>query len=156
MTNDQKPRRKAIRLKEYDYSLPGHYYLTICTQNRRCLLGKIIDEKMVLNRYGKIVNKYWRKLPEKFNNISLDEYIIMPNHLHGIIVINDDVPNNVGAGFSRPKISLGQIVAWFKLSIHQTNKLYYLRFGGNNRQRARRPDKKRVGKPDPYRQKIPI
>ncbi|PIS15037.1 hypothetical protein COT63_02080 [Candidatus Shapirobacteria bacterium CG09_land_8_20_14_0_10_38_17] len=122
---EEKPfaNRKRIRLKEYDYSLPGYYFVTICTQNRQYLFGNIVNEKMALNEMGKIINQYWQKLPEKFNNVLLDEYIIMPNHLHGIIHI-------VGAGFSRPtetgfsrptetrfsrpKISLEQIIAWFK------------------------------------------
>lgn len=86
--------RKPNRLKHFDYSTSGYYFLTICTKNRECLFGKIIDRKMVLNRAGLIINKYWLELQNKFKNISLDVYQIMPNHIHGIIII-DDVGNDL-------------------------------------------------------------
>lgn len=127
MSNNQKPRRKVIRLKEYDYSLPGYYFVTICTQDRQYLLGKIIDGTIILNQYGKIVDKIINQLPNRYQNIDLDVYQIMPNHIHMIIAINDHIANNVvGAGSSRPKIPLGQIVAWFKYqSTKQINHIIY-------------------------------
>jgi len=79
-------KRKPIRLRGYDYSQSGWYYITICTQNRKCLFGEIKNGKMALNNMGLLVKKYWNKLIDKFN-IELDEYIIMPNHIHGIMVI---------------------------------------------------------------------
>ena len=82
------PQRKQIRLTGYDYSLPGYYYVTVCTQKRKNILGKIVNGEMKLNKIGRMINQCWQKLPEKFTNVSLDEYIIMPNHLHGIVVIN--------------------------------------------------------------------
>ena len=106
MTNDQKPliHRKSTRLIKYDYSLPGYYFITICSQDRQYLFGKIVNEKMKLNNIGKTIDGYWHKLPEKFNNILLDKHTVMPNHLHGIIVINDDVANNtVGAPLWAPE-----------------------------------------------------
>jgi len=79
--------RQSVRLKEYDYTQEGAYSVTICTKSRKCLFGDIIDEKMVLNEYGKIVDKCCEKIPEHFPHVELDEYIIMPNHIHGIINI---------------------------------------------------------------------
>ena len=87
--------RHSIRLKNYDYSQSGLYFITICTQNRECILGEIIDGKMKLNAAGKIIESIWKSLPKRFP-VVLDEYQIMPNHLHEIIVIES---NNVGAGF---------------------------------------------------------
>src|SRR5438445_12726107 len=81
--------RKSIRLKGYDYSQHGAYFITICTQNREYFFGKIVDKKMVLHDSGKMVDIWWMKLFEKFPDISMDAYVIMPNHIHGIIIIND-------------------------------------------------------------------
>ena len=86
--------RKPNRLKHFDYSSKGWYFVTICTKNSECLFGEIIDRKMVLNRAGLIINKYWLELQNKFKNISLDVYQIMPNHIHGIVII-DNVGNDL-------------------------------------------------------------
>ncbi len=101
-TTSQPPQRKSIRLKNYDYSQNGAYFITVCTQNRDYLFGEIIDEKMKLNDAGRMIDKQWHELPKRFNHISLDEYVVMPNHLHGIIVIrtteaNTNISNIVGA-----------------------------------------------------------
>ena len=67
-------KRKQIRLRKYDYSNAGWYFVTICTQNRECLFGNIVNDKMILNEYGLIVNKYWLMIPNHFNNVELDEF----------------------------------------------------------------------------------
>ena len=79
--------RKSIRLKGYDYTQLGYYYVTICVQNRECLLGSVKDSLVELNKFGKIVDQKWNNIPKHFSNTTLDEYIIMPNHIHGIIGI---------------------------------------------------------------------
>lgn len=81
------PQRKSIRLKNYDYSSVGLYFITICTQNRKHLLGKISDGKMMLNNAGEMVNKIWFKIPQFYPPTKLHEFIIMPNHIHIIIEI---------------------------------------------------------------------
>jgi len=81
------PRRKSIRLKGYDYSQAGLYFITICVKNREYLFGKIKNGKMLLNDAGKMVKKQWLKLPERFKNIQLHEFIVMPNHFHAILEI---------------------------------------------------------------------
>ncbi|MFA5363364.1 MAG: transposase [Candidatus Omnitrophota bacterium] len=87
--------RKPNRLKNYDYSQGGAYFITICSHNRDYLFGEIADGKMRLNEYGGIVENEWIKSPEIRAEIKLDEYIVMPNHIHGIILIeNPDVGGN--------------------------------------------------------------
>jgi putative transposase len=108
--------RKRLRLKEYDYSLGGTYYVTICTKDREDLFGKIVGGVMQMNQYANIVQRCLRELPEHYPDIMLDEFIIMPNHVHGIIIIIDDA---VGTGL-RPvptrikRYSLSEIVRAFK------------------------------------------
>ena len=79
--------RRSIRLKNYDYSQSGLYFITICTQNRECLFGEIIDDKINLNIAGKMVENIWLEIPQIFTDTKLHEYIIMPNHFHAIIEI---------------------------------------------------------------------
>lgn len=83
--------RRSIRLKGYDYSQAGLYFITICVHGRKCLFGKIVDNEMVLNDFGTIAYQQWEKLSERFTNMELDVFQIMPNHMHGIIVLNDFV-----------------------------------------------------------------
>ncbi|MBI4683330.1 MAG: transposase [Nitrospirae bacterium] len=79
--------RRSIRLKEYDYSQAGAYFVTICTQNRDCTFGDIVGREMRLNDAGRMVEIIWNDLPGHNDNIELDEFIVMPNHFHGIIFI---------------------------------------------------------------------
>lgn len=83
--------RCSIRLKGYDYSQNGAYFVTICTHNRECLFGDVVGEKMMVNEYGRAVQTVWDRLPNHYLHVELDEWIIMPNHVHGIVVL-------VGAG----------------------------------------------------------
>jgi REP element-mobilizing transposase RayT len=87
--------RKSIRLKGWDYSRPGAYFVTLCVQDRECLFGKIISGRMVLNAAGKMVEKWHLELANKFTTIKIDEYVVMPNHFHSIIIIVP--PHTVGA-----------------------------------------------------------
>ena len=90
--------RRSIRLDGYDYSQKGAYYITICTHNRACLFGEIhvgagpcACPELILNNAGKMIEVVWNEIPEYYPGYTIDEYIIMPNHIHGIIC-------NVGAG----------------------------------------------------------
>ena len=87
------PNRKSLRLPDYDYSQPGAYFVTIVTGRRKCLFGEIENGTIKLSILGQIVEKVWENLPERFPNIICDNYIIMPNHIHGIIEI-------IAAGFA--------------------------------------------------------
>ena len=79
--------RRSIRLKGYDYSQTGAYFISVCADNRECLFGDIRMEKPILNQFGKIIYNKWNQIPKNFPNIQLDVFIIMPNHLHGIVRI---------------------------------------------------------------------
>lgn len=83
----KQPSRKIIRLQEYDYSQPGLYFVTICTRDKVCVFGNIVDDEMVLNRFGKIVERTWQEIPQHFRGVELDGFVVMPNHVHGIIAI---------------------------------------------------------------------
>lgn len=80
-------KRRSIRLKGYDYSQAGLYFITICCQNRECRFGNVVNGKMQLNDAGTMVENEWLKLPERFNNVQLHEYVVMPNHFHVIFEI---------------------------------------------------------------------
>ena len=80
-----RPKRRSIRLPEYDYSRTGVYFVSICTKDRKCLFGDIEDHKMVVNDPGRMVDKWYLELENKFQDIRCGEYIIMPNHFHAII-----------------------------------------------------------------------
>jgi len=79
---------RSIRLKGYDYSQSGAYFLTICTQNRESLSGDVVDGEMRLNDAGHMVWDAWHKIPEHFPHAGIDEFIVMPNHFHGIIMLS--------------------------------------------------------------------
>ncbi|MEA2097954.1 MAG: transposase [Patescibacteria group bacterium] len=79
--------RRSIRLKNYDYASDGAYFMTICVQNKEHRFGDVIDGKMILNSAGEMIRKWLFELKNKFENVELDEYIIMPNHIHLIIFI---------------------------------------------------------------------
>jgi REP element-mobilizing transposase RayT len=82
-------RRSSIRLKNYDYSQSGMYFITICVQKHQWLFGKISDGGMILNDFGKIAYNEWMNTPHIRRNVQLDAFVVMPNHIHGIIVITD-------------------------------------------------------------------
>jgi putative transposase len=95
--------RRSIRLKDYDYSQQGAYFVTICAKSRRCLFGEIIDGEIRLNE----IRDQWVRSTEVRKEIYIVEFVIMPNHLHGIVVIED---NPVGATGGRPVSPKGRIV----------------------------------------------
>lgn len=82
-------KRRSIRLKGYDYSQAGLYFITICCENRICRFGKIQNGEMILNEYGRIAYNEWEKTPDIRNHVELGEFIIMPNHIHGIIRLGE-------------------------------------------------------------------
>ncbi|MGB9499976.1 MAG: transposase [Dissulfuribacterales bacterium] len=82
-------KRQSIRLRKYDYSQAGAYFVTICTQNRECFFGNMVNEEMVLNDSGKMVKMIWDELPFNYPGVNIDEFQIMPNHVHGIIILDN-------------------------------------------------------------------
>lgn len=114
MTYDpSKHHRKSIRLRGYDYSQAGLYFITICLQDRKCLFGEILiganhnspqnnSPQMKLSDIGKIANACWLEIPEHFPNVVLHDYVVMPNHIHGIVeIVATDL---VGAKYFSPQI----------------------------------------------------
>jgi putative transposase len=113
-------RRKTIRLKEYDYSQPGEYFITICTFDKEYKFGEIVAEEMRLSPEGIIAQQCWKQIPRHFENAELDEFVIMPNHIHGIIILNDhgrDVQLNVPTRLSPKKGSLSVIMRTYKAAV---------------------------------------
>jgi len=94
-----KHHRRSIRLKDYDYSSPGAYFVTICAQNREFMFGEISFGEMILNDAGKMIETTWNELPQNYPGVAIDEFIIMPNHFHGIILLtgkNVDIASERG------------------------------------------------------------
>ena len=81
------PQRKSLRLKHYDYTQNGFYFITICIQNKTCLLGEIIDKNMILNEAANMIHTIWHEIPQYYKGFKVHEFVIMPNHIHGIIEI---------------------------------------------------------------------
>ena len=79
--------RRSIHLPGYDYTHPGAYYITICSWNRELLFGEIKDEKMILNKFGEIVEDEWMRTFSLRPDTSVDAFAVMPNHIHGIILL---------------------------------------------------------------------
>lgn len=79
--------RRSIRLQGYDYTQAGAYFVTVCSQNRECLFGKIENAEMRLNAAGNMIESTWNEIPGNYPGIDIAEFIVMPNHIHGIIVI---------------------------------------------------------------------
>jgi hypothetical protein len=102
-------KRQSIRLKGYDYSQSGLYFITICCYQRECLFGNIINSQIILNNFGQLIKEEWLKSAEIRKEIEFDDFVIMPNHFHGIVIINQEInsdfmkndvdfqDNNVGA-----------------------------------------------------------
>ena len=121
MTHDLKRhRRRSIRLKDYDYSQSGAYFITISTYNKECLFGEIVDSQTHLNKFGWVISEEWLRSIKLRQEIELDEFVIMPNHIHGIVII---IESNVGATGRSPLLkgpkpkSIGAFVAGFKSAV---------------------------------------
>ena len=113
---NQLPQRNHPRLKNYDYSAPGAYYVTICTHNRHCLLSRIVGrglapaetEEVVYSHWGKIAEKQLKSLEKRYSYVKIDRYVIMPNHIHTVIILTAEA-----AGAS-PRPTLMDIMCVYK------------------------------------------
>ncbi|MCX5699193.1 MAG: transposase [Candidatus Omnitrophica bacterium] len=105
-------KRKTNRLQKYDYSQGGYYFVTICTKGRGEWFGKIENGAMVLNEYGAIAAIYWADIPKYYPGVGMDEWVVMPNHIHGIIVISPVGTEQCSVPTQR--VSLSQIIKSFK------------------------------------------
>ena len=128
-----KNNRKSIRLQSYDYSNPGYYFVTICTKDREAIFGKIVNGVMVKNKLGNIAYKYWLRMPIQYDYVRIPAFVIMPNHVHGIIQITQKHNPTVGAIYELPlrlgiidqetyrkerrQMYLSKIVGWYKMNV---------------------------------------
>ncbi|MCJ7813616.1 transposase [bacterium] len=112
----EKHHRRSIRLKGYDYSSPGYYFVTICTYQRIEKFGKVKDGEMILNPCGRIIHQIWQTIPEYHHQTDLDEFIVMPNHIHGIIIIKSFVGTEQCSVPTKPEFYglLSKIIKSFK------------------------------------------
>jgi REP element-mobilizing transposase RayT len=111
------PVRKSLHLNDYDYGRNGLYFITICTQNRSCLLGQISDNKMQLNDVGLMIENGWNNLPIRYPSMSLDAFVVMPNHIHGILKIDPCLVGESLAGSRSDSFkihSLHEVIGGFK------------------------------------------
>jgi REP element-mobilizing transposase RayT len=114
--------RRTARLPQYDYTRTGAYFVTVCTWHRACLFGEIVDERVRLSPEGEVVHEEWRRTALIRPGVELDAFIVMPNHLHGVILLpGSDISHNrtgsrQGRAF-RASGSLGSVVAGFKQAV---------------------------------------
>src|SRR4030043_1181769 len=108
----QRYHRRSIRLKGYDYSIPGAYFITIVTHLQVSLFGEVVVGEMRVNQYGKIAHRAWMDLPSHYPQVTLDAFIVMPNHVHGIVLINemDEVDRGRGGSQTLPSELGGLII----------------------------------------------
>jgi putative transposase len=117
--NPELHHRRSIRLKGYDYSTAGAYFITICTHEREQLFGDILDRTMVLNELGHITQVHWQKLARHHANLILDRSVVMPNHLHGIMILDSSIEDSK---------SISEIIGSFKtFSAREINKIRKLK-----------------------------
>ncbi len=102
---DQRWRRKTLRLNVRDYSAPGFYYITICTLDKTLWLGNIANDEICLSPAGRIVQSVWESLPQRFPGMGLDGFVVMPNHVHGIILLTEHLRYNRPGQISKPTLS---------------------------------------------------
>jgi REP element-mobilizing transposase RayT len=95
-------RRRSTRLKDYDYAQEGAYFVTICAQGRAHIFGEVVNGEMLVSPIGEVVQTCWDAIPVHFPHVELDAFVVMPNHLHGILVIAEYPTRDVGAQYIAP------------------------------------------------------
>jgi REP element-mobilizing transposase RayT len=115
-------KRRSIRLQDYDYSWPGWYYVTVCVKDAQCLFGEIRRDEVVLNSLGDLVRQTWDDLPNHYN-IELDAFVVMPNHIHGVVILGDqrtvgaihESPLRENVVIQRRRMLLAKVIGRFKM-----------------------------------------
>jgi REP element-mobilizing transposase RayT len=117
---DKIHKRRSLRLQEYDYSRPGAYFITICTQDRKCLFGSVVNGEMQPNDLARSAQSIWYALPSRFPQVRLDQFVIMPNHIHAVIFVGAQYIASTGSsdavqtGAINRALKLGEIVRTYK------------------------------------------
>jgi len=125
-------KRKQLRLKNYNYSQNGMYFVTICTYRKECFFGKVINDEMKLNSAGKIARKYLKDIPQYYNGVSIDEFIIMPNHIHLIVELVDAVVTEQCSVTTKNNKNYGLLSKIIKSYKNAITKEINKKFGKNN------------------------
>src|SRR3989344_7210879 len=104
----------SARLAGWDYTTDGYYFITICTKNRQCAFGSVVEGVMINNQYGQIIQRYWQEIPMHFPCVTLDQFVVMPNHFHGIVIISNknkylSQPADTGCGKRRREGALPRL-----------------------------------------------
>ena len=119
MHRDPLPQRRSLRAPAYDYTAPGAYFITIVTQHRACPFGWILDDRFHPTPTGDLVNRVWHELPDRFPSLEIDHFVVMPNHVHGLLWLLD-----ASTSPSEQHVSLGAVVGAFKsLATREVNAL---------------------------------
>jgi putative transposase len=136
-----KYRIETIRKKDWDYSLPGYYYVTICTLDKKHFFGEVRDDIVLLSKIGVVADRHWKEIPSHYSAVSLDAFVVMPNHIHGIIILErpgnpvvlrrtDEILPVPSLGKRSPKpMSLSSIVRSFKAGVSLSCGKLGLEFG---------------------------
>lgn len=121
--DSQKHHRRSIRIPDYDYSQPGAYFITIVTRGRECLFGEIVNSEMRLSDAGQVVWDVWNSLPAQYPQITTGTAVVMPNHFHGIVIINatpvgaiHELPLRVTNQKERRRMTIPLVVGYFKMN----------------------------------------
>ena len=115
---DIQPVRKLVRLKDFDYRQSGLYFLTICSFRRSMIFGQIKNNQLEASLLGQLVRECWEEIPSHFPFVQLDAFVVMPNHLHGIIgFVSEKIPNELNVQGRSKKGSLGSVVGSFKAAV---------------------------------------
>jgi REP element-mobilizing transposase RayT len=120
MDHRQWPDRRSIRLREFDYTQNAAYFVTVCAAQRRCLFGEIVEGEVLLSPVGKVVNTIWQEGPSHFPGLVLNEWVVMPNHFHGIIVLPGTAASDEPGADQPRRIqprSLGVVIGGFKSAV---------------------------------------
>lgn len=124
--------RRSIRLQGYDYAQKGMYFITLCVQERECIFGTIFENRMLLNEIGQIVTNEWVNTMNIRDNVIIHDFIVMPNHLHGIVEITYNKNDECLIGeFVSPTKSIGAIVRGFKIATTKRIKNFITLVGAN-------------------------
>lgn len=136
--NNKYPARKRTRLKVYDYSINAYYFITICVNDKKEVFGNEKNNSVILNSYGRIIEKNLLDIPKRFNAVEIDYYIIMPNHFHGIFILDKSI--------DKPKKSISEVIGTFKSITYFVE----TRLALSALKRSYNAKKKIIGKDNPF------
>lgn len=125
MNIDRPIRINSLRLSGFNYSKPGAYFVTICKATYKIQFGEIVNASVILSPFGNVIEEHWKRIPARFPDIVVDEFIVMPDHLHGILFLqHNSLKENITGDRDGSPLLLSEVVHWFKTMT--TNACYLL------------------------------